>query len=171
MSSAGTVITVPWEVQMKINNEKRIMKQSLKLLERQNEETMRYLNRQQQRAIKKREQFKQKWKGDSRRYQTAMDRHCQPNPSKASGKAPQVVISSQPEEVQHPEPLPVQAPLSTSARYKMASKDHEIFPRLSPQPKPKPKKLVKVHFNAMLLATSSQVNTKKPNPVRYLPHL
>ena len=99
-----------------------------------------------------------------------MVHHSQPkSPSKAPGKAPQVVVDSQPVEVQHPEPPPVQAPLSTSARYKMASKDHEVFHRLVPPPKPKPKKLVKVHFNTMLLATLSQHATNKPNPVRLTP--
>ena len=145
MSNAGTVITVPWVLQMKINNEKRIMKESLKHLERQNEENMRMLNRQQKLAIKKKQQFQQKWQASSKHRNTAESSSKFPGnvpvkvpvlatvPVKVLTKVPVKVPAKVPVKVPaKPPPVahsslhqglqPPQHPLSTSERYWMSLK-------------------------------------------------
>jgi len=161
MSNAGTVITVPWAVQMKINNEKRIMTQSLKQLEKQNEETMRMLNRQQQLAIKKKHLLEQKLHATSKRRSVIEI----PNVVKVVRVTPRSSLATEPE----PASTMQQAPLSTSARYRMAMKDHEVsgpshLQKITLEPKQKLKKLTKVHFNTMLLSGSTEDNTKKMDP-------
>ena len=156
---------------MKINNEKRIMMQALKQLEKQNEETMRMLNRQQQLAIKKKQFLEQKLHATSRKKSVIEI----PNIVKVIRvNAPSTLAS-----IVAPEPEPTstlqQAPLSTSARYRMAMRDHEVsspshLQKMILEPKPKLKKPTKVHFNTFLFSESIE-ETKKmdPRPTKFSP--